>query len=114
LKAWEIWTWDGHPCILLSNQDRIERKEKLVVLKGQTLYSGDPKPAPLEIVLDSTDGLDFLWTAPKAELTRTRGTVTPERRRAIGAAIIRVLGLWLPWKSLMLWPRTVAPGHSQS
>lgn len=60
-------------------------------------------PSELETLLDIEDGMDwatlvrcdFLWTAPKAELTRKCGSVTPGRRRAIGATMIRVLGLWL-------------------
>ena len=58
----------------------------------------------LEALLDTADGMDwatlvrcdFVWVAPKSELTRQRGSVSAERRRAIGAKMIRVLGLLLP------------------
>lgn len=101
MKAWEIWTWEGHPCILLSNQERIDRKEKVVLLKGQSLYSGDPQPNPLEIVLDAEDGLDrrtvfvcdLLFTAKKAELSQKRGEVRYERRRAVSKRILQGLAL---------------------
>ena len=62
------------------------------------------QPEERETLLDVEDGMDwetlvrcdFIWVAPKAELTRYRGSVTNERRRAIGQVIIRALGLWLP------------------
>ena len=57
----------------------------------------------LEGLLDVADGMDwlkivrvdFVWVVPKAELTRHRGNVTKERRRDLGAKMIRALGLWL-------------------
>lgn len=101
MKAWEIWTWQGHPCLLVSNQTRIDRKQKLVVLKGQTLYSGDPGPNPLEIVLDTEDGLDrptvfvcdLLFTANKSDLSQKRGELVYERRRAVSQRILQGLAL---------------------
>jgi mRNA-degrading endonuclease toxin of MazEF toxin-antitoxin module len=101
LKAWKIWTWEGHPCILLSNQERIDRKQNVVVLKGQTLYSGDPGPNPLEIVLNTEDGLDrrtvfvcdLLFTARKSDLSGRRGEVRYERRRAVSQRILQGLAL---------------------
>jgi hypothetical protein len=96
LKAWEIWTWDNHPCLLVSNQARIDRKQKVVVLRGQTLYSGDPGPNPLEIVLDTEDGLDrrtvfvcdLLFTANKSDISQKRGELIWERRRAVSQRIL--------------------------
>ena len=91
----------GHPCILVSNQARLDRKEKFVVLRGQSLYSGDPKPAPFEIVLDTEDGLDrrtrfvcdLLYTVLKAEISQRRGEVVLERRRAISRLMLQGLAL---------------------
>src|SRR5438094_1293456 len=53
----EVWTWEGHPCVLVSNQRRIDHKQKIVLLKCQTLYSGDPPANEFESVLDQEDGL---------------------------------------------------------
>ncbi|SPE58682.1 putative Transcriptional modulator of MazE/toxin, MazF [Verrucomicrobia bacterium] len=101
MKAWEVWTWEGHPCLLISNQVRIDRKAKVVVLKGQTLYAGDPAPTPLETVLDTEDGLDrrtvfvcdLLFTALKSELSQKRGEVGWQRRRDISIKIVQGLAL---------------------
>lgn len=57
----------------------------------------------LEVLLDVEDGMDwktlvrcdFIWVAKKADLTRHRGSVTQERRRTIGATIIRAVELWI-------------------
>ena len=78
MKSWEVWTFEGHPVIIVSNQARIDRKTKVVVLKGQSIYSGDPHATVMEAVLDVEDGLDrrtvfvcdLLFTALKSELTQ--------------------------------------------
>jgi hypothetical protein len=85
----------------MSNQERIDRKQKVVVLKGQTIYSGDPGPNPLELVLDAEDGLDrrtvfvcdLLFAANKSELSQKRGEVRYERRRAVSQRILQGLAL---------------------
>jgi hypothetical protein len=59
------------------------------------------KAEALEIMLDDADGLDWdtlckcdlVFAVPKVQLTRKRGSVTPERRRQIAAQVIRGLGL---------------------
>jgi hypothetical protein len=38
---------------------------------------------------------DVIYLAQKSELQRRRGSVTLERRRALGAKLIRLFGLWL-------------------
>jgi len=38
---------------------------------------------------------DVIYLAKKNELKQQRGSVTPERRRAIGAKIIRLFGFWM-------------------
>ena len=101
MNAWEIWSWQGHPCVLVSNQGRIDRKQKVVVLKCQTLYTGDPPANEFETVLDETDGLDrrtictcdLLFTAAKAELSQKRGTVSFARRRDISRKMIQGLAI---------------------
>jgi hypothetical protein len=101
LKAWEIWTWEGHPCVLVSNQRRIDRKQKLVVLKCKTLYSGDPPPNEFETRLDQEDGLqrptvctcDLLFTAHKSEINQKRGAVCYQRQRDISRKMIQGLAI---------------------
>ena len=101
MNAWEIWTWEGHPCVLVSNQRRTEQKQKVVVLKCQTLYSGDPPANEFETVLDQEDGLqratvctcDLLFTARKSELNQKRGTVSFQRRRDISRKMIQGLAI---------------------
>ena len=87
--------------VLISNQRRIERKQKLVVLKCQTLYSNDPPAGEFEAVLNQEDGLerptictcDLFFTAHKSEISQKRGTVSYERRRDISRKMIQGLAL---------------------
>jgi hypothetical protein len=61
------------------------------------------EPFAHEIILDTADGMDWstqarcdvIYLAQKSELKRHRGSVTLERRRALGAKIIRLFGFWL-------------------
>jgi mRNA-degrading endonuclease toxin of MazEF toxin-antitoxin module len=61
------------------------------------------QPLTHEILLDTEDGMDWstlvrcdvIYLAQKSELKRYRGSVTAERRRAMGAKIIRLFGFWL-------------------
>ena len=54
-----------------------------------------------EVLLDEADGLDWetlckcdvVYTTPKTELVKRRGSVTAERRPAIAEQVIRSLGL---------------------
>lgn len=101
MKAWEIWTWEGHPCVLVSNQRRIDRKQKLVLLKCQTLSAGDPPANEFEAVLGPEDGLeratvctcDLFFTARKSEITHKRGAVCYERQRDISRKMIQGLAV---------------------
>jgi hypothetical protein len=101
LKPWEIWTWEGHPVVLVSNQRRIERKQKVVLLKCQSLYSGDPPAGEFETVLAQEDGLerptvctcDLLFTAYKSEISEKRGVVSYERQRDISRKMIQGLAI---------------------
>lgn len=101
MKAWEIWTWEGHPVVLVSNQRRIERKQKVVLLKCQTLHSGDLPAGELETVLGADDGLerptictcDLFFTAHKSELSHKRGAVCYERQRDISRKMIQGLAI---------------------
>lgn len=106
MRAWEIWTgpvFGPHPVLLISAQERIDRKQAIVVLKGVTLRPGQPfKVDALQATLDHEDGLqtetrfdcDLLYTLEKKELTHKRGEVLSlERRRDISRKIIQGLSL---------------------
>jgi mRNA-degrading endonuclease toxin of MazEF toxin-antitoxin module len=109
MMQWDTSQWEfphgNHPCVIISRTSRCQNPafETVNVLACQS-QRATRLPSDLEALLEAEDGMDwstlvrcdFLWTAPKVELTRQRGSVTAERRRAIGATIIRVLGLWLP------------------
>jgi mRNA-degrading endonuclease toxin of MazEF toxin-antitoxin module len=105
MRAWEIWTGDifgPHPCVIVSNQKRLDRKEHVVVLKCQTLRPGITyDPGELETVLDKGDGLelktrctcDLMFTVEKRALKQKRGEVQFERRRDISRKMIQGLAL---------------------
>jgi len=105
MKAWEIWTADidgEHPVVLISHQDRIDHKDRIVVLQCRTMRPGyERQPKPNEVVLDQADGLDWktlcrcdlLYTKEKADIKQARGIVCQERRRAMARKIIQGLAL---------------------
>ncbi len=87
--------------MLVSNQTRIERKQKVVVLKCQTFYSGDIPAGEFETVLGPEDGLqrptictcDLFFTAAKSEISQKRGAVCYERQRDISRKMIQGLAI---------------------
>jgi mRNA-degrading endonuclease toxin of MazEF toxin-antitoxin module len=105
LKAWEIYTADifgEHPCVLVSNQHRIDAKPEVVVLSCRTMRpANEREPRANEVLLDEADGLDLktlcrcdlLFTLEKAKLGRRRGIVTPARRNEIARRIIQGLAI---------------------
>jgi hypothetical protein len=101
LKPWEIWTWQEHPCVIVSNSRRVERKERMVVLKCQSLYAGDPPAHEFESILDETDGLgrrsictcDLFFTVRKSEISQKRGEVSLNRRQDISRKMIQALAI---------------------
>jgi len=105
LKAWEIYTADifgEHPCVLISNQPRIDSKPEVVVLGCRTMRpSNEREPRANEFLLDEADGLDLktlcrcdlLFTLEKNKLGRRRGVVTPSRRNEIARRIIQGLAI---------------------
>ena len=102
MKAWEIWNCqpDGwhqpHPAVIVSHPLRVTHKPEVDVVMCSTRRA-QRSAAPHEVLLDDADGLDWptlckcdlLHTFARAELTRRRGVVTPERRRLIIATILR-------------------------
>ena len=93
-----------HPCIIISRTARCNNPvfETVNVLACQS-QKATRQAGELEELLDVEDGMDwltivrcdFIWVAQKSELTRRRGSVSAERRRAVGAKVIRAIGLWL-------------------
>lgn len=81
---------------------RVERKNKVVVLKCTTLRPGATyTPTELNTTLDQEDGLntttrcecDLFYTLEKANLNHKRGEVSWERRRDISRKMIQGLAL---------------------
>ena len=105
MKAWEIYTaglFGEHPCVLVSNQPRIDAKPEVVVLSCRPMRpANEREPRANEVLLDEADGLDLktlcrcdlLFTLEKAKLGRRRGIVTPARRNKIARRIIPGLAI---------------------
>ncbi len=105
MKPWEVWTWKfpdagEHPAVILGTEERVRLKPRVCVILCAT-QRATRKPELHEVILDQADGLnwetlckcDVVYAAPKIELVQRRGTVSPERRRAIAERLIRALGL---------------------
>ena len=105
MKPWEVWDcplFGGHPCVIVSNGKRVERKNKVVVLKCTTLRPDMPlQPDALHTTLDEEDGLsvvtrcecDLLYTLEKSDLKNQRGEVSFNRRRDISRKMIQGLAI---------------------
>jgi mRNA-degrading endonuclease toxin of MazEF toxin-antitoxin module len=106
VKQWDICEWEfphgKHPAVVLTPPPWDERWDELNVLACAS-QRAQRKPEAHEVLLDTADGLDWetlcrchrIFTAPRSELIRSCGRVSPERRRIIGRTLIRVLGLYL-------------------
>jgi hypothetical protein len=88
--------------VVVSNAVRVDRKNKVVVLKCTTLRPGTPyNPDELHTTLDQEDGLntttrcecDLFYTVAKADLKNRRGEVSLERKRDIARKMIRGLAI---------------------
>lgn len=105
MTAWEIWNcqpagWnEPHLVVIVSHPLRVANKPEVDVVMCSTRRA-QRSPGPHEVLLDEADGLDWptlcrcdlLHTLARTDLTRCRGTVTPERRRQIIATIHRAHG----------------------
>ncbi|HZR19562.1 MAG TPA: type II toxin-antitoxin system PemK/MazF family toxin [Verrucomicrobiae bacterium] len=104
MKPWEIWSWNfpeagEHPAVLLGTEERIRLKPRVNVLLCSS-QRASRQPEIHEVLLDEADGLngetlckcDVVYAVAKTELRSRRGTVKPERRRAIAERVIRALG----------------------
>ena len=105
MNPWEIWTWNfpdagSHPAVILSTPERIKFKPRISLLLCST-QRATRKAEAHEVILDEADGLhwetlckcDLVYAVSRSELRERRGTVSPERRRAIAERVIRGLGL---------------------
>jgi hypothetical protein len=100
MTQWDVYSYDpgfgDQPVVLVSHPERVANKPDVEVLLCSSQRSARPARAN-EVVLDSTDGLDWetlckcdlVLAVPKSELRHRRGQVGPERRRQIVSAIIR-------------------------
>ncbi len=104
MKAWEIWSWKfpdarEHPAVVLGHEDRVRLKPRVSVILCST-QGTIRKPELHEVLLDEAVGLDWeglckgdiIHAAPKSELVKRRGSVTPEPRWAIAQRLIQGLG----------------------
>jgi len=101
VKPFDIYNWhppgwpEPHPAVIISNPDRIARKPEVEVLMCSSRPAGRAA-LPGEIVLDAADGLDWptickcdlIHAVKKADLSRPRGSVSPERRAHLVRMII--------------------------
>jgi mRNA-degrading endonuclease toxin of MazEF toxin-antitoxin module len=108
VNQWETYQWQfphgDHPCVLISPQDRCNNPNiHTVNVIGCSSHRAGREALAAEVLLDESDGMDWptlarcdvMYLAEKSELKRRRGKVTAERRRAIGARVIRLFGFWL-------------------
>lgn len=104
MSPWEVWTWrfhgaGEHPAVVLSTEERLRLKPRVCVLLCST-QRATRRPEVHEVILDEADGLDratlcecdVVYAVAKSELVKRRGSVIPERRRAIAERVIRSLG----------------------
>jgi hypothetical protein len=100
MNQWEIRTYafpgaGEHPAVIISHPLRAERKETVEVLLCTMLRSGQT-PGPHEVILDGADGLDWgtlcrcdlIYSLPRGDLSKLRGTVSVARRLDIIRKII--------------------------
>ena len=105
MKPWEVWTWKfpdtgEHSAVVLGTDERVRLKPRVCVILC-SMQRAARQPEVHEVILDEADGLDWetlckcdvVYTTPKTELVKRRGSVTAERRRAIAERVIRGLGL---------------------
>jgi hypothetical protein len=101
MKPFEIFNcqppgWsEPHPCVIVSNPDRADRKNPVEVLMCST-QRAKRQPEAHELLLDAADGLDWptlckcdvIYAVPRTELKHQRGEVSPARRPQLVRQII--------------------------
>ena len=109
MKQWDTFDFEFehglHPCVILSRTARCQNPAfETVNILSASSHRATRLPLDHEFILDAADGmdwetlvrLDFVWTARKTDLKRQRKEVSSERRRALGAKLIRWFGLLTP------------------
>jgi len=103
MKQWDIITWtfpEGEqPAVVVSHPARVLAKPVVNVLLCSSKRASR-EPEIHEFILDEADGLDWptlckcdlLYDVEKKELSRPRGSVTPERRRRLVEKLNACLG----------------------
>ncbi len=104
MKQWEIWTFDfpdagPHPAVIISHPDRVANAPLVNVLVC-TSQRATRTPKKNEVLLDSSDGLDWptlcrcdlTYLVRKEQLKQQRGTVSIERQRQIVQIFVASFG----------------------
>lgn len=86
---------EPHPCVIISNPVRADRRDPVEVLMCSTRRAGRPAEEA-EFILDEADGLDWptlckcdlIYAMPRSELKNQKGTVSLARRSALVRKII--------------------------
>jgi hypothetical protein len=107
MKPWDVYQWrfphGDHPAVVVCPAARCDNPDIETVNVLGCSSQRARRPAQIhEITLDQADGLewpticrcDVMYLARKDELQQRRGSVTPERRRALGQRIIRLFELY--------------------
>jgi mRNA-degrading endonuclease toxin of MazEF toxin-antitoxin module len=108
VNQWDTYQWNfphgEHPCVIVSPQGRCANPDiKTVNVIGCSTQRAAREPLAHELILAVEDGMDWptlarcdvIYLANKTDLKKHRGKVTTERRRALGAKIIRLFGFWM-------------------
>ena len=109
MKQWDTFDYPFphgvHPCVIISRTARCQNPafSTVNILAGQS-HRALRLPQDHEFLLGVEDGMDwetliridFIWVADKGQFHKARKEVTPERRRALGAKLIRWFGFWQP------------------
>ncbi len=114
MKQWDTADWvlppgikgpgaANHPCVIVSRDSVCANPHYADVnVLPASSHRVLRLPHDNEFLLDAADGMDWetlvrlevLWLAPKNQV-KLRKSVTPERRRALAAKLIRFWGLYL-------------------
>jgi len=90
---------EPHPCVIISNADRADRKSPVEVLLCSSQRANRP-PAPGEVLLDKADGLDWptickcepIVSMLRESFKSRRGEVSRERRAHLVRKVIAAHG----------------------
>ncbi|MGH7940234.1 MAG: type II toxin-antitoxin system PemK/MazF family toxin [Limisphaerales bacterium] len=86
---------EPHPCMVVSNPVRADRRDPVEVIMCSTRRAGRPADVT-EFVLDEADGLDWptlckcdlIYAVPRHELRNRKGNVSEARQSALVRKIV--------------------------